>query len=90
MINENESCGNTTNYLLIRSTSSKDRVTIDYIVYYLDTNKFAYKNRKKDNVICKEEEVYEKSSLFDRYRYTFENDGNDNFKFKSVELVETI
>ncbi len=89
-ITENDSCNNTTNYLLIRSTSNKDIVTFDYIVYYLDKNHFAYKNKNSDSFICKEDEVYDKSSLFARYRYTFVNDGNDNFKFKNAELVKEV
>lgn len=82
---EEEDCSYSTKYSIYFATSSKEEITLEYILYFETDNK-AYTDANFKNKVCGSSKVNDYKDDFIKYRFTFKGN-NNNYVLKSVSLV---
>lgn len=80
-----EECTYNTKYSIYFTTSSKEEITLEYILYFETDNK-AYTDANFKNKVCGSSKVNDHKDDFIKYRFTFKGN-NNNYVLKSVSLV---
>lgn len=80
-----EDCTYNTKYSIYFATSSKEEISLEYILYFENDNK-AYTDANFKNKACGSSKVNDYKDDFIKYRFTFKGN-NNNYVLKNVSLV---